>query len=87
MQVYRRLVSVCVQMFSIMECHQPTRVGKRLTRSRSVACTVVSRRSICGRAMELVNGHESFLAPSTRGAHSILDSSFNFARASYFVAG
>ena len=37
--------------------------------------------------MELINGHESFLALSNRGALSILDASFKFARASYLVSG
>ena len=37
--------------------------------------------------MELVNGHESFLALSNRGALSILDASFKFARASCLVSG
>ena len=36
--------------------------GKRMPRIRSVARTVSSRRPIGGRAMGLVNGHESFLA-------------------------
>ena len=39
-----------------------------------------------GRAMELFIGHESFLALSNRGALSILDASFKFARASYLVS-
>ena len=59
---------------------------KRIARIRSVAQTVSSRRCIGGRAMELVNGHASFLAPSNRGALSIL-ASFKFARASYLVSG
>ena len=37
--------------------------------------------------MELVNGHEPFLALSNRGALSFLDAGFKFARASYSVAG
>ena len=37
--------------------------------------------------MELVNGHEFFLAVSSRGALSILDASFKFARASHLVSG
>ena len=37
--------------------------------------------------MELVNGHESFLALSNRGTISILDASFKFARASYLMSG
>ena len=61
--------------------------GKRIASIRSVARTVSSRRRICGRAMALVNGHESFLAPSNRGAPSILDGSFKFSRASYLVSG
>ena len=40
-----------------------------------------------GRAMELVSCRESFLALTNRGALSILDASFNFARASYLIAG
>ena len=39
----------------------------------TVARTVPSRRRMSGRAMELVNGHESFLALSNRGALSIFD--------------
>ena len=54
--------------------------GKRISRFRSVAWTVSSRRRISGRAMELVDGHESLLALSNRGALSILDASFKFAR-------
>ena len=60
---------------------------KRVSRTRSVARTVSSRRRIGGRAMELVDGHESFLAISNRGALSILDANFKFARASYLIAG
>ena len=37
--------------------------------------------------MELVDGHESFLALSNRGALSILDASFKFARAPHWVFG
>ena len=40
--------------------------SKRISRIRSVARTV-SRRRILGRAMQLVNGHGSFLALSNRG--------------------
>ena len=36
--------------------------------------------------MELVNGRESLLALSNRGALSIVDASFNFAWASYLVS-
>ena len=36
--------------------------------------------------MELVNGHMSFLALSNRCALSILDASFNFARAPFLVS-
>ena len=61
--------------------------SERIARSRSVARTVTSRQRNGGRAMELVNGHESFLALSNRGALSILDASFNFAGASYLVSG
>ena len=61
--------------------------GKRIARIRLVARTVSSRCRVSGRAMELVNGHESFLALSDRGALSILDASFKFAQASYLVAG
>ena len=48
--------------------------------TNSVARTVSSHRRIGGWAMELLNGHESFLALSNRGALSILDASFKFAR-------
>ena len=37
--------------------------------------------------MKLVNGHESFLALSNRGAPSVLDASFKFARAFCLVSG
>ena len=61
--------------------------GKRTARIRPVARAVSSRRRISGRAMELVNGHESFLAHRNRGALSILDASSKFARASFLVSG
>ena len=56
-------------------------------RLRSVARTVYSRRRINGRAMELVNGHKSFLALSNPVALSLFDASFNFARACSFDLG
>ena len=62
-------------------------MGKRIARIRSVVRTVSSRRRMSGRAMELVNGPEFFVAFSKRGAFSILDASFKFARASYLVSG
>ena len=46
--------------------------GKRISRIRSVARTVSSRRRMSGRAMEVSKGHESFLMLSNRGALSIL---------------
>ena len=61
--------------------------SKRVSLFRSVAQTVSSRRRISGRAMELVNGHEPFLALSNRGVLSILDASSKFARASDLVPG
>ena len=61
--------------------------GKRKARVRSVARTVSSRCRINGQAMELVNGHETLLALSNRGAFSILDASFKFTRASHLVSG
>ena len=45
--------------------------GKRIARIRSVVWTVSSRLPGSGRAMELVNGHESFLALTIPGALSI----------------
>ena len=45
--------------------------------------TVSSRRRTGGLAVELVGGHESFLAHRNRGALSILDASFKFSQASY----
>ena len=45
-----------------------TGTGRRIARIRSVARKVSSGRRISGRAMELVNGHESFLPLSNRGA-------------------
>ena len=56
--------------------------SKQISRIRAVARTVSSSRRISGRTVELVNGHESFLALSNRGALSILDVSFKFARTS-----
>ena len=56
--------------------------GKRIPRFRSVARTVSSRRRIGGRAVELVNGHESFLPPINRGALSIPGARIKFARLS-----
>ena len=50
--------------------------GRRIARIRPVARTDSSRRRIGGPAMELVNGHEYFLALSNRGALSIFDASF-----------
>ena len=61
--------------------------GKRMARIRPVARTVSSRRRISGRVMELVNGHESFLALGNRGVVSVLDASFMLALASYLVSG
>ena len=57
--------------------------GMRISRIRSVA----RRRRFCGRAMELGSGQEFFLALSNRGALSILDASYKFARASDVVSG
>ena len=61
--------------------------NKRISCIRSVLRTVSSRHRISGRTMELVNGHESLLTLSNRGALSILDASFKFARASFLVSG
>ena len=60
---------------------------KRTSRILPVARAVSSRRRNSGRAMELVTGHESFLALSNRGALSILDASFKCARPSFLIAG
>ena len=57
-------------------------VSKQISRIRPVARTVSASRRINGRTVELVNGHESFLTLSNRGALSILDVSFKFARTS-----
>ena len=85
------LSSAEVPTFRVTKCLQPTDnccgTVKRISRIRSVARTVSSRRRIGWRAMELVNRHESFLALSNRGALSVLDTSFKFARASYLVLG
>ena len=78
-----------VQMFSVVKCHQPTRLGgtgKRIAPFHSVARMVSSSRRISGRGMELVSGLESFFGVQ-RGALSICDASFKFARASYLVSG
>ena len=61
--------------------------SKRISRVRSVARTVSTCRRVGRRAMELVDGHESFLALSNLGVLSILHGSFKFARASYLVFG
>ena len=71
-----------VPMFSVVKCPWPTQIAvdrERLSHTRSVARTVSSRRRISCQATELVNGHESFLALSNRGALSLLDASFKFA--------
>ena len=52
-----------------------------------LAQTISFRRRIGDRAMELVNGHESFLGLSNRGAVSILNVSFKFGRRRYLVSG
>ena len=58
--------------------------GKRMSPICSVARTVSSRRRM---SEGLVNGRESFLTLSNRGALSILDASFKFARTSDLTAG
>ena len=59
-----------VQMLSVMPPANAycSGAGKRTARIRAVARTVSWLRRIIGRAMELVNGHESSLAVSNRGA-------------------
>ena len=47
--------------------------GKWIARVRSVARKVSSRRRTSGRAMELINGHESYLSLINRGTLSILE--------------
>ena len=73
------------QMLLTMKCLQPTRLA--VTRASGDHVQSHGRRRISGRAMELVNGHESFSALSNRGALSMLDASFKFARASSLVSG
>ena len=46
--------------------------GKRISRIRSIARTVSSRRRISGRAMQLVSGHESFCRSATVGLSQFL---------------
>ena len=60
--------------------------SKRISRIRSGARTVSSRCRMSGPTLEFVNGHESFLALTNRGALSILDARFKFARASYLFS-
>ena len=92
LQVYRKLVSLFttfplpaeVPTFSVMRCLQPTRIAVERANGYHV---LAQRRRIGGRAMELVSGHESFLTRSNRGALSILDARFKFARASHLVSG
>ena len=57
--------------------------GKRIARIR---WTVSVRRRMNSRAMELISDHESVLALSNRGALSIFDASFQFARTSYMLS-
>ena len=45
--------------------------ANRIVRDRAVARAVVFRWRINGRAVELVNGHESLLVLSSRGALSM----------------
>ena len=74
-----------VQMFLAMKCLWAKRIA--VGRATGDHQTVSWRRRISGRTMELVNGHESFLALSNRGALSIVDASFKYARASYLNCG
>ena len=73
-----------------MTCLQPTRIAVEqendnhaFVQSRGESLRAVR---IGGQAMELVNGHESFLTLSNRGALSIIDASIKFARASCLVS-
>ena len=61
-----------VQMFSNFTYHQPNRIAVKQANGE-----YASAQSRCGRAMELVIGHESFLALNNRGALSILDASIS----------
>ena len=71
-----------------MKFLQPTRNAVETDISlQSVSRAVSSRRRIGGRAMEPVDGHESFLALSNRGALSVFDANLKFVRASYLVLG
>ena len=80
------LAGGCADVLGYVVSPANSHCSNEIARTRSVARTVSSRRRICGRAMEFVNGHESFLALSNRGALPILDASFKFARASYLVS-
>ena len=73
-------------MFSVMSCPPANAHCCGKSPSRSVARTVSLRCRISGRAMELVNVHESFLALSSRRALSIFGARFQFARASFLVS-
>ena len=74
-----------------MKCLRPTHIaveresGYHLV--RSVTQMVSSKHRISGRTLEFVSCHDSFLALDGRGALSILDVSFKFARASCLVSG
>ena len=57
-----------------------------MARIRPAARTVSVPRRVSVRAMELISGHDSFLALSNRGGLSILDASFKFARALFLVS-
>ena len=91
LQVYRKRASMFttyrlpaeVQMFSDMNYIRFTRIAVERANDTTYSTSrtsASSRRRISGRALELINGHESFLALSNRGALSILDASFSFAR-------
>ena len=75
-------------MFSVMKCLHPTHISVKVANGChgcSVARNVSPRRRIGGRTMEFVIDHEYFLGLSNRGAFSIFDASFKFARASIRV--
>ena len=83
-----RLIAADVLGYELSPCTTNcSRTSKRIARIRSVAKTVSVRHRISGRATELINGHESLLALSDRGALPILDASCKFARAPYLVSG
>ena len=59
---------------------------KRLWRVRDAARAVAGRRTVSGRALEMLLGHETFLSLAVRAGLSIFHASYKFVHHSYLVA-